>query len=158
MLVAYFSRTGYTQRLAEEMAKAAGADIDRIVERRSRSGLFGYFRSAREALRGASVEIVPATLPPGDHGLVVLGTPVWASHVCSPVRSYIAAHAQNIAQVAFFCTQGGSGAAKVFQEMEELCGRAPIATLAVADRELDRGTYAPALADFLAALRPKNAA
>jgi hypothetical protein len=91
--------------------------------------------------------------------LVVLGTPVWASHVCSPIRSYIAAHRLDLQRVAFFCTQGGgSGAAKVFREMEEICGRVPIATLAVEDRELDRDTYTAKLAQFVATLGLTKAA
>jgi hypothetical protein len=52
----------------------------------------------------------------------------------------------------FFCTQGGSGAEKVFRDLAELCGKAPVATLAVNDREINTSAYAQPLARFATAI------
>jgi flavodoxin len=158
MLVVYFSRTGYTRRIAEEIAGAAGADVEGVEEPRSRSGMLGYFRSAREALRGAPVEIRARKLDPRDYDLLVIGTPVWASHVCSPIRTYITAHRSDLPRVAFFCTEGGSGAAKVFDEMGALCGRAPLATLVLTDREVDGGSHVAKVEPFVRSLGAAKAA
>jgi flavodoxin len=157
-LVVFFSRTGYTRRIADDIATAVGADVENLREPAARSGIFGYFRSAREALRATAVELLPATFDPRDYNQIVLGTPVWASHVCSPIRAYIATHKDALGRVAFFCTQGGSGADKVFGEMAELCGRAPVATVAVNDRDIGRGEYGANLRQFVAALGVRKAA
>jgi multimeric flavodoxin WrbA len=57
------------------------------------------------------VEIDPASLQPRDYAVVVLGTPVWAGNMSSPVRAYINQHRAEIRNLALFCTQGGSGGA-----------------------------------------------
>jgi flavodoxin len=157
-LVVYFSRTGYTRRVAEDIARAAGADCEAIRERSSRSGFLGYWRSAREALRGAAIEVEPGSLNPRDYAMVVLGTPVWASNVSSPMRAYIARHKRDFTRVALFCTEGGSGAQKVLQKMAALCDQAPVATEFFTDSEIDRGQHASKVDAFAAALATRKAA
>jgi flavodoxin len=152
LLIVYFSRSGFTLAIAEAIRRQCGGELERIEEGRSRSGILGYLRSAREALRGAAVEIRPGTLRPRDFGLVVLGTPVWAGHVSSPMRAYLNAHRGELGRVAFFCTLGGSGASKVFAEMTALCQHEPIATLAVTDADIERDRYGGAVKDFAAAV------
>jgi hypothetical protein len=61
-------------------------------------------------------------------------------------------HGTKLRQVAFFCTQGGSGSPKVFRDMADLCGRSPLATMAVNVRELEKRAYAPHLERFATAI------
>jgi flavodoxin len=158
VLVIYFSRTGYTRTVANEIATTAGADTEEIREQAKRSGFLGYLRSAREALRGTLPPLQEGRLNPRDYALVVLGTPVWASHVCSPMRAYLAAHKNDLDRVAFFCTQGGSGARKVLQEMAEICGRQPVATLELNDSEIAKRMHDGKLFRFIEALDMRRAA
>jgi flavodoxin len=152
VLTIYFSRTGATRKIAEEIQARCGGELEPIEEPRSRAGIVGYFRSAREALNRTTSEIRPAKLHPGNFDLVILGTPVWAGHMSSPLRAYLEAHKGELKQVAFFCTLGGSGAAKVLAELAALCERAPVATVAVTDAEIKQGRYGRALDEFAAAL------
>jgi flavodoxin len=151
-LVVYYSRTGYTRDLAGEIVAALRADVDQLDDRRDRCGVMGYLRCAREALKKRTVELVPPVYDPAGYDVVVLGTPVWAGNMSSPLRSYIAAHKAKMHNVAFFCTQGGSGADRVFRDLAQLCGKAPLATLAVNDRELIDRTYAEKLGRFSSAV------
>lgn len=157
-LVVYFSRSGYTQRIAEEIAARCGAEIERIQDARGRSGLLGYLRSAREALRKRAAEIAPGSARPSDYELVMIGTPVWAGNVSSPVRAYIAAHKSELRRVAFFCTQGGSGGAGVLADMAALSGQPAAANLVLNDRDIDKGLQAMKLRQFLETLTLQNAA
>jgi flavodoxin len=157
-LVVYFSRSGFTKGIAEEIAKRHGADLEDIKDTRPRSGLWGYLRSAREAFRKTLIPIQPAAKDPAGYELVVLGTPVWAGNVSSPMRAYLAAQRGRFKQVAFFCTQGGSGAEKVFVDMSELCARRPIASLALNDRDIKQGRYSAELDRFLGVLALPKAA
>jgi flavodoxin len=157
-LVVYFSRTGYTRRLAEEIAAGCGGDVESIDDVRSRSGILGYWRSAREALKRKPAEIRPGTKDPAAYELVILGTPVWAGHVSSPMRAYLAATRGKLGRVAFFVTEGGSGAERVFREMGELCGLAPVASEVFTDREIDQRGYADKLDRLLATQRSAAAA
>jgi flavodoxin len=152
ILVVYFSRSGYTQRIAEQIARNATADCEAIRESRSRRGLLGYWRSARQALRATAVDIEPDALDPRKYALVVLGTPVWAGNVSAPMRAYIARHRDDFTRVALFCTQGGSGAPKVLQKMTALCDQLPAATAFFNDAEIDAGDHRAKLDSFVAAL------
>lgn len=150
ILIAYYSRTGFTRRIANDLAGRLMADVLPIEDVRPRRGLAGYFRSAREALRGTLAEIVPPTAHPERYHLVVLGTPVWAGHVSSPMRRFLHDHAGSMRRVAFFCTQGGRGAEQVFREMSALSGRDPEATCALNDGVISRNEFAPVLDEFVA--------
>ena len=55
------------------------------------------------------------------------------------MRSYIAAHANEFRDVAFFCTEGGSGGQRAFGQMKRLCGKTPLATLEITEAELSSG-------------------
>lgn len=151
-LIVYFSRSGYTRRIAEQIARAADADCEAIRERSSRKGLLGYWRSAREALRGTAALIEPDSLQPRDYALIVLGTPVWAGNLSSPMRAFIARHRNEFTRIALFCTQGGSGAPKVLQTMTDLCDQLPLASACFSDAEIDSGQHAGKLATFVSAL------
>ena len=148
-LVVYFSRSGHCRRLAEEIAVTAGADLDVIREPRVRSGLLGYLRSAHEAWQEKVVDISPATKDPNRYSLLVLGSPVWAGNLCSPMRAYIAAHKHQFTRVALFCTQGRTGADKVLHIMADLCGRTPVATAFFADAEISQRLHREKLRKFI---------
>lgn len=158
VLVVYFSRSGYTRKIAEEIASRCDADIEPIRDIRSRSGIFGYFRSAREAFKKRVIDIRPPTKNPSDYELIVLGTPVWAGNVSSPMRSYINAQRERFGQVAFFCTLGGSGASRVLGDMSALCVKRPVGTIAVTDAEIKKKSYAQKLDRFIESVALPRAA
>ncbi|HYX46467.1 MAG TPA: hypothetical protein VE820_06575, partial [Sphingomicrobium sp.] len=74
-----------------------------------------------------------------NYDLVVLGSPVWAGHVSSPMRAYIGRCSGKLGQVALFVTEGGSGGPNALAEMAALAGRHPAATLELRAREIDGG-------------------
>jgi flavodoxin len=151
-LVTYFSRTGRTRRIALEIAHALNAESEQIEESRSRLGFIGYWRSGREAYREIAAPIAPCAHDPSSYELVVLGTPIWAGRMSSPLRAYVNAHAGSFRRVAFFCTHGGTSAARVFDAIAALCGARPVATLAVTEREIKAEAYTDRLQQFVARL------
>lgn len=154
-LVVYYSRTGHTDRLAREIAVRCQADIERISDDQiDRTGLRGYLQSGWQAFSGATPAIRAATLNPGHYELVVIGTPIWNWHLAAPVRTYTTRHAGEFKRVAFFCTEGGAGESRAFAELQRICGKPPLATLAVKEDELDPSRHAQPLQRFLAQLQP----
>ncbi len=89
---------------------------------------------------------------PKDYDLVVVGTPIWNASVSSPVRTYLAANHGRIPRVAFFCTHGGSGSARVLRQMSEICAQPPVATLVLRTDEVRRGAIAAQVRAFASAL------
>lgn len=152
-LVAYYSMTGCTRRLADEAARALDATVEEIRETRPRRGPLRYFTALLDALRRRATPIEPPRNNPAVFDLLVVAGPVWAGGAAPAVRSYIREHGTQAARVAFVLTLGGRGAETAFAEMERLCGRPPVATLAVDAQHIKPSQHADALARFVAAAR-----
>lgn len=153
ILVLSYSRTGFTQAIAEEIARACGTDLELIEDVNQRGRASGFVRCAVEAVLHLQTAVCAARYMPDDYDIVVIGTPVWFWNVASPVRSYIKLHRSQFRRVAFFCSYGSSGHAKVLRDLESLCGRPSVATLAVADADVSGGFYRDRLSQFTAVLR-----
>jgi flavodoxin len=134
ILVAYYSRTGTTKKLAENIAKILNADIDEIIDKKSRSGPIGFLTGGRDAMKRKETTI-ETKKNPEKYDLVVIGTPVWAGNVTPAVRTYLTTY--NFKKVAFFCTFGGSSD-KTFGEMEKICKR-PTSILGLKGRDVQSG-------------------
>jgi flavodoxin len=136
-LIVYHSRTGYTRRIARQLADRLGADLDEIRIVQPMHGALGYAACAIEAMAGLAPALRPMRHMPTDYDLIIVGTPVWFWSLSSPVRSWLETFGSRGKRFAFFCTMGGSGASRVFAAMKELTGREPLATLALTDNEVD---------------------
>lgn len=161
VLVVWFSRTGTTEQVAQRIVQALGADSERIEEANSRRGVLGYLVSGLEAV-AKGLPSIRTIKDPADYDLVVLGTPVWAGCVASPVRAWAYLNRARLPRMAFFTTQGGHGADDVLRDLRLLC-RAPDApSCAFLEREVRAGRHVEPLDAFVAALKaavePRGAA
>ncbi len=155
VLVVYFSRTGNTKRIARAIATALQADVEEIHDPTDRSGILGYLRSGLEASAGMLVELEHPRRDPADYDVVVVGTPVWAMSVSSPVRTYLWHERPKLPPVAFFATLGGMGAERAFEQMKAVAGRAPIAALVVRERVAQHGAPRGEVERFADAVRAR---
>lgn len=148
-LVVYYSRTGNTRKIAEELADALGCDVEEIIDTKKRSGIFGWLRSGRDASNKNLTVLKDTINDPSQYDLLIIGTPIWGGHVSTPVRTYIHQNQGNFNSVAFFCTASGDKFDGAFNDMKELCGAAPVETLGVSDKEIKKGSYKTKIQDFM---------
>ncbi len=153
ILVAYYSWTGHTRQIAEAIAGELGADVEEIMEVRPRSGWFAFLYSAWEVLREHVVPIKVPLKDPFAYDLVVIGTPVWAGRMASPVRAYVTQERHKFSRIALFCTEGGANGEKALAQISQLCGKEPAATLVVTERDLSSGAYSQKVVGFTKALK-----
>jgi flavodoxin len=148
-LVVFYSRSGSTRAVGRALAEALGADVEEIRDTKQRAGVVGYLRSALDATFRRLTRLEPIALDPAAYDLVVVGTPIWNASVSSPVRSFLVEHGMGCKAVALFCTFGGSGSVRAFRQMAELCGKAPLGTLAIRDQEVDGPVQRARIATFV---------
>jgi flavodoxin len=148
VLVVFYSRTGNTRIVAEELGKVLECDVEEIIDTKNRSGSLGYMKSGRDAMARKLTILQDVVNDPSGYDLVVIGTPLWAGHVSTPVRTYLQQQ-ENFNQVAFFCTAGGVGFEGTFKDMEELSGKTPLATIGVREKEIKDGSYKSKVAEFV---------
>ncbi len=149
-LIVFYSRSGHTRQLAQELATRCSADLEEIREANSREGFFGYCRSALQVLTRELPPILSPVKNPADYDTVIIGTPVWLQRPAPPVLTYLTQNAATLKQVAFFCTLGGSGDRQTFEEMSRRCGKQPLGTLTVTEKELPAALHAMQLSTFVA--------
>jgi flavodoxin len=130
-LVIYYSRTGTTAKLAQAIARATGADTERITDTVDRDGFFGFMRSLLDAIRKSGSTLNPVGVDPAAYELVIIGTPDWGQSVAAPTRTFLVSQQGRLKKVAFFLTDGTSDHAKVFAEMAQMVAASPVATLGI---------------------------
>jgi len=153
VLVVFYSRTGFTRALARQIAEALGGDIEDLADTRSRDGVLGYLRSGFEAALRRRTVLEPLAHEPASYDLVVVGTPVWNASLSSPVRTFLSDHGPEMKRVAFFCTFGGSGDARVFQQMIEASGRVPLTVMSLRNRDSGSPVQRTRVREFVGALQ-----
>lgn len=150
ILVVYYSQTGHTEFVARQIALQCRATLERIETYKQReSGRFFLFSSLESLLR-VRPSVRPGRHRPGKYDVVVVGTPVWCWNVASPVRSWLHRHRGFLPRVAFFCTFGGSGGAKVLGDMEAISGQSAVARLAVKESAVAHSQHDPDVRRFIA--------
>jgi flavodoxin len=154
-LVVFYSRTGTTRHVAEAIGRGLGADLEELREAIDRRGPVGYLRSGFDARLNRWVPIDQLNRDPARYDLVVVGSPVWIASVSAPVRAFLAAHSRRLPRVAFFVTEGGRGERRAFWQMAEIAGSQPVGTLALTQRDVERGQVAPQIDSFVGSLRQK---
>jgi hypothetical protein len=146
--VVYYSRTGATQIVAQELMRRLSADVYAIQDVHSRHGVFGFLRSVFDALHQREVRIVAPDIAFGRYRAMVIATPVWANNIAAPMRTWLKRHANALPDVAFVCTYGGSGAQSVLKDMVDLAGKPSVADLALRETEVRVRSCGAKLDDF----------
>jgi flavodoxin len=152
-LVLYYSRTGTTKRLAEELSRKLGCDIKAIVPKDSYRYITGWLRAGKHAMKGFTDELEPVRNDLGSYDVVIVGTPIWAGTISSPVRTFLAKDGHSIKRAAFFITSGGENRDVTFKAMEDAYGNPPLARLGLKTREVKKGECGAKADAFIAEIR-----
>lgn len=136
-LVAYFSASGTTERVAKRLAQAIGADLFEIVpeqpytradldwrNNRSRSSIEMGDRSSRPAIASRVADMAA-------YDVVFVGFPIWWYREPSIIDSFMEAYDFSGKTVVPFATSGGSGIGDAGANMAAL---APGATVVQGER------------------------
>ena len=132
VLVAYFSASGVTKKLAGNLADAIGADLFEIVPEKpyskldlmwmnplSRSSVEMKDRSSRPAI-GNKVENME------QYSTVFVGFPIWWYREPSIIDTFMEAYNFDEKTVIPFATSGGSGMGDSAKNMQELAKGAKV--------------------------------
>lgn len=152
ILVVYYSRSGTTKKIAQEIADFLSCDIEEIIDEKDRTGIKGFITGGKDAMKRELTEIKQIEKDPSNYDIVIIGTPVWAANITPAIRTYIAQNKDKFKQVAFFCTTGGTGIEKTFIEMEVACKKKPVATFSATSVEVKKNTY-QGLKEFIEKIR-----
>lgn len=127
-LIVYFSWSGNTRAVANHIHDLIGGDIVEIET------VVPYPDTYEEV-----TQIVPGQLASDyrpelktkvgnmdEYDTLIVGTPIWGSHLAPPVKSFLAEYDLSGKAIAPFCTHGGSGTAQSVNDIRSVCPDATI--------------------------------
>jgi len=126
-LVAYFSASGVTQRLAKTVAEAAGADLFEIepVQKYTSEDLDWTDKKSRSTLEMNDPSSRPAIAEHVDHmdqyDTVFVGFPIWWYVEPRIVDTFLESYDFSGKTVIPFATSGGSGIRKAEKSLRDHC-------------------------------------
>ncbi len=118
ILVAYFSASGITAKVAEMLAKTAGADLYEIkpeipytnddlnwMNKNSRSSIEMSDKSSRPAIADKNADI-------SGYDTILLGFPIWWYVAPTIINTFLESYDFSGKKIVLFATSGGSGFGK----------------------------------------------
>ena len=151
-LVAYFSASGETARLAQTIAQAAGADLHEIRpaqpytaadlnwhDDQSRSYVEMRDPACRPAIAGDAPDLTA-------YDTVFLGFPIWWYQAPRIIETFLASCDFSGKRVVPFATSGGSGMGRTEEILQKSC---PTKAVFLPGRRFDSGASLDAIRNWL---------
>lgn len=147
-LVLYYSETGTTKTVAQELQKQLGADIEEIEAVVPYSGNFQETiqRGQREMQNGEMPAIKPLKKKMADYDIIFLGYPIWFGTYANPIITLVKEQDFAGKTIVPFCTFGSGGLNTSSDALKKALPKATIkkgygvrtARVNAAAKELDR--------------------
>jgi flavodoxin len=107
-LIVYYSYSGKTEIVAQEMAKELNAALVKIEDVNKPGKLKAYFLGAFAARKGKSWPIKPVTIDISAYDRVFVGAPIWWGRCAPEINAFIDQTNFEGKQAVGFVTMGGS--------------------------------------------------
>ena len=138
-LVAYFSYSGNTREIANQIHKNAGGDIFEIQSVKPYPDDYDeVVQQARQELKSGhkpALKTKVENIKPYD--LVFIGYPNWCSTVPAPVRVFLSEYDFSGKTIIPFCTHEGSGLGRSATDISKLCPKSTLLDgIAIRGREV----------------------
>jgi flavodoxin len=147
-LVLYYSQSGTTKQVAEELQQRLGADIEAIELVEPYNGDYSQTieRSLKERMEGTAPQVKPIHSKVGDYDAVFLGYPVWFGTYALPIAGLIQQESFEGVTIVPFCTFGSGGLESSAKDLQAALPHARVmdgygvrsARLAAVPREVNR--------------------
>lgn len=123
-LIAFFSYTEHTRKIAKKIQAVTGGDLFEI--RPAQAYADDYDTTERQARKEAKEGFLPglAEVPVNlaDYDTFFIGTPNWFNKAAPPVATFLADNDFTGKTIVPFCTHGGNGAARVSADIGKYLG------------------------------------
>lgn len=127
-LIAYYSRSGNTRKIADLIQKEIGGDLFEILPKVPYPELYNaVVDQAKIEIRTGFKPALASTVDHfGQYGNFFVGSPNWWSTVAPPVTTFLTSYDFSGKTIAPFCTHGGGGLGRIDKDLAKFCPRSVI--------------------------------
>ena len=127
-LVLYCSRTGSTERVAQQIQKVLDCDIlevePQVAYDSDYNGMLSRAQEELAAIRQGNYPAIKTSVEDfDDYDIVFAGYPIWYSSIATPMQTFLHNHASKLSgkRIALFATSGSSSISTSVDEARVLC-------------------------------------
>jgi flavodoxin len=140
VLVAFFSHSGNTREIANQIHEKVGGDIFEIKPETAYPA--SYDSVVEQAKKGIQTGYCPALKTKikniENYDTVFVGTPNWWSTIAPPIATFLKSYDLSSKTVVPFCTHGGGGFGHIERDVVKLCPNSTVRSgLAVYESSID---------------------
>ena len=123
-LVAFFSASGTTKKIAEMIAEAADADLHEIVPKvlYTKDDLNWMNKKSRSSIemsdKSIRPEIADSNLDMASYDEIILGFPIWWYVAPTIINTFLEKYDLTGKKIVLFATSGGSGFGNTVKELQ----------------------------------------
>jgi flavodoxin len=156
-LIVYYSKTGTTKILAEKLSHELKADIEELIDKKKRTGIFGWLSGGRDGMKKIATELAPMKKDPSKYDMVLIGGPLWGFKSVAPAtRTFLLQNRDKIKKAAFFMTKGNSACETAFDDLKEVFGKTAAGTLEIRQKEINSDAAVKRIKAFAALISKKH--
>jgi flavodoxin len=128
ILVAYFSHSGNTREIANQIHKSVGGDIFEIQSvKKYPDDYDAVVEQAKQELdSGFKPELKTKVKNIKSYDLVFIGYPVWWGTFPAPVKTFLSEYDFSGKTIAPFCTHEGSSLGRSVTDISKLCPKSAL--------------------------------
>jgi flavodoxin len=128
MLIIYYSRTGNTREIANQIHEKVGGEI---IELQTVKPYPEDYEAVKEQARqelesGFKPELKSKMKEIGYYNVIFVGTPIWWGTISAPVKSFLSQYDLSGKTIVPFTTHAGSGLGRSVSDIEAICPHSTI--------------------------------
>lgn len=130
ILIAYYSYSGNTRVIAEDIQKATGGELFEIVPAQAYPKDYDdVVAQAKQEIRAdARPELKTKVANIAEYDAIFVGSPNWWSTIAPPVMTFLTSYDLADKKVIPFITHGGGGLAKCADDVKRLAPKSTVLT------------------------------
>lgn len=104
ILVVYFSRMGYTKKVAYEEANKTGANIIEIKSKERTENTLGFWWCGRYGMHKWNMPIEDINVDLKEYKKIIIVSPIWVFSISAPIRAFCHQYSKEINKVEYIFT------------------------------------------------------
>ena len=122
--IVYYSMSGNVRWVAQQIAEIIDADVIELksVKEYPDKGFKKFYWGGKSAVMREKPKLQPYSFRSDEYDRVVLGTPVWASNIAPPLRTFLSENLENLQnkQISAFACMSGAGGQKALERLSDI--------------------------------------